>query len=549
LRQYLDVVTRLRKIFDGTAITAADACGYYRRLILRHWPDSREIMRALILFTSLGLTLGSLTSSAGQELCRNALEARDTLRETPAVAAAVDAFYAKTGKACAWSQDNADAITKIIAAAPEHGLDSSLFNAAHIDASRGTSNEMDKATLDLELTAAALKYALVMTTGLAKTVSDDGDTERRGLQRKLVSELAAALDQDNITAWAKTLPPQSTGYERLKYALSVYRDLDSAGGWETISARHSTKSARRLARDERLARRLRIEGDLSDDETADDTNPIVDGLRHFQRRHGLAANGKLDDATLDALNVSAHERVLEIAANLERWRTFNRLPAGTRIEVNAAAAIATLYRDNRPVMVMNAVVGKPGHDTPILQSTITTVVINPPWIVPKSIIEKEIRPAIARNPNYLDRNRMHWSDDGNLVQDPGPGNSLGRIKFEFPNSYGVYLHDTPAHALFKDVDRAQSHGCVRLERPLDLAEDLLRENGNWSREDIQQAIDDGDTRRVQLSEEMPVTIAYWTAFVDDDGTIEFRPDIYGRDAPLAATLMPQSAQAADRGGA
>lgn len=502
-------------------------------------------MRALIVLTSAGLMLSTLTSSASQELCRNALVARSQLVEAPGVAAAVDAFYAENGKACVWTPEDADELLKTLGAAGEHGLDPDLFNTKRIASDRRASDENAQSLLDLRLTAAALKYALVMTSGLANALAEDGEEDRRGLRKKLISELNSAIDQDNIPAWAKTLPPQSNGYERLKYALSVYHDLDAAGGWEEMPARLAKKSAKSLARDERLARRLRIEGDLTDDDASDDSNPTVDALRHFQRRHGLAPNGKVDQPTLDALNVSAHERVLEIAANLERWRSFNRLPPATRVEVNAAAAIATLYRDNKPTMIMNAVVGKPKHDTPILQSTITTVVINPPWIVPKSIIENEIRPAIARDNRYLDRNRMHWSDDGLLIQEPGPGNSLGRIKFEFPNNYGVYLHDTPAHALFKDVDRAQSHGCVRLERPVDLAENLLRENGDWPRDTIDQAIQDGETVRVQLAEEMPVTIAYWTAFVDDDGTIEFRPDIYGRDAPLAATLMPQSAKASE----
>ena len=144
---------------------------------------------------------------------------------------------------------------------------------------------------------------------------------------------------------------------------------------------------------------------------------------------------------------------------------------------------------------------------------------------------------------------MYWSNDGQLVQEPGPQNSLGQIKFEFPNNYGVYLHDTSAHALFADVDRAQSHGCVRLEHPLDLAEELLKDNSEWPREAIERAIRDGATIRVPLETEMPVALAYWTAFVDDDGTVEFRPDVYGRDAPLAATLMPQTALAAARDGA
>ena len=522
------------------------AYGYYHRLILRSWPNSRLIVRALILFSSLGLMLSTLSTSAGQELCHDALSARDTLNAADAVSTAVDAFYAKAGKSCMWSSENADALMKAIAAAPEHGLDPELFGAGQISSHRAGSEESARAALDLRLTGAAMKYAIVMTSGLASTTSDDDGKDRRSLQNKLVNELEDALEQDNISAWLKTLPPQSAGYERMKYALSVYRDLDAAGGWEVLPARLSAKSAKKLARDARLARRLRIEGDLTDtDDTADDSNPTVEALKHFQRRHGLAARGKLDKATLEALNVPAHERVLQIAANLERWRAFSRLPAATRVEVNAAAAIATLYRDNQPVMTMNAVVGKPKHDTPILQSTIMTVIINPPWIVPKSIIENEIRPTIARDETYLERNHMYWSDDGTLIQEPGPGNSLGRIKFEFPNNYGVYLHDTPAHALFADIDRAQSHGCVRLEHPLDLAEELLKDNAEWPREAIEQAIRDGATVRVPLEQEMPVTIAYWTAFVDDDGTVEFRPDVYGRDAPLAATVMP-SAVAEDR---
>ncbi|MBI1213648.1 MAG: L,D-transpeptidase family protein [Alphaproteobacteria bacterium] len=524
-------------------------CGYYHRLFVRHGPNPKDMMRALTLLSLLGLMLSTLSTSASEELCPDAMSARGSLKEPSAVAAAVDLFYAQSGRGCVWTAEDADALLKTIDASADHGLAPSLFNAARLASEWKRSVGSPSAELDLQLTAAALKYALVMTSGLANALDEDRRGERRGLQKELVSELKSALDQDNISAWARTLPPQSAGYERLKYALGVYRDLDDAGGWQTMPASLSRKSARRLARDTRLARRLRIEGDLSDDDLSDDSNPIVDALKHFQRRHGIRATGKPDKATIAALNVSAHERVLQIAANLERWRNFNRIPASTRVEVNAAAAIATLYRDNDPVMVMNAVVGKPKHDTPILQSTITTVVINPPWIVPKSIIDNEIRPAIARDAKYLERNRMHWSDDGLLIQEPGPGNSLGRIKFEFPNNYGVYLHDTPAHALFKDIDRAQSHGCVRLERPLDLAEDLLRANGDWPRDAIKDAIDDGDTVRVPLAEEMPVTIAYWTAFVDDNGTIEFRPDIYDRDAPLAATLMPQSAEAADHRGA
>ena len=497
------------------------------------------IVRALILISSYVLTLGTLSASAGPELCRNALIARGALAEDGAVVELVDAFYAKSGKGCVWSVEDADAFLAVVAAVPEHGLDPELFGARVVAERRAASGEAAQAELDLRLTGAALKYATVMTSGLAGFAATDSNTDRRPLQAKLIEELSTALKQHRAAAWFATLPPQSIGYERLKYALGIYRDLDAAGGWETLPARSGTKSGMKIARDPRLGRRLRIESDLTDG-AADVSNPAVEALKHFQARHGLASKGKLDVPTLEALNVSAHDRVVQIAANLERWRAFSRLPAATRVEVNAAAAIATLYRDNKPVLQMNAVVGRPKHDTPTLQSTIMTVVINPPWIVPKSIIDNEIRPAIARDENYLRRNRMYWSDDGQLVQEPGPQNSLGQIKFEFPNNYGVYLHDTPAHALFADVDRAQSHGCVRLEHPLDLAQELLKDNLEWPREAIEQAIRDGATVRVPLEQEMPVTLAYWTAFVDDDGTVEFRPDVYRRDAPLAATLMPQA---------
>src|SRR5262249_50283374 len=154
------------------------------------------------------------------------------------------------------------------------------------------------------------------------------------------------------------------------------------------------------------------------------------------------------------------ERVAQISLNMERWRVYGpNLPA-TRVEVNSPDATAALYRDNVPVLKMNVVVGAPGHDTPTLSSAITTIVLNPQWNVPPSIVEKEIRPKLRRNPGYLASSHMYWNGD-QLIQQPGPHNALGRIKFEFPNRYSVYLHDTPAKRLFTDPERAQSHGCVR----------------------------------------------------------------------------------------
>jgi L,D-transpeptidase YcbB len=230
---------------------------------------------------------------------------------------------------------------------------------------------------------------------------------------------------------------------------------------------------------------------------------------------------------------------VQLAVNLERLRIERRNPSVTRIEVNAPAATMVLYRDGIPHMAMNVVVGKPGHDTPTLASTIDTIVLNPNWTIPQSIIRNEIKPALKRNKDYLIKHRMYWAGD-QLIQEPGPHNALGRVKFDFPNRYSVYLHDTPSRRAFMDAERAQSHGCVRLERPVDLAAELLRGDPKWTREAIEQTIRDGATRRVPLTEPMPVIIVYETAFVGDDGLVQFRPDIYGLDTQLTLALSQRA---------
>jgi murein L,D-transpeptidase YcbB/YkuD len=210
------------------------------------------------------------------------------------------------------------------------------------------------------------------------------------------------------------------------------------------------------------------------------------------------------------------------------------MPA-TRVEVNLPAATAVLYRDGFAFMTMNVVVGAPKHETPELSSVIDSIVLNPPWTIPRSIIMNEIKPHIRRDPKYLKKNRMYWMKD-QLIQEPGPWNALGRVKFDFPNDYSVYLHDTPSRQLFTDPERAASHGCVRLERPIDLAVELLRGNADWSREAVDAAVNNGRTQRIRLQDPMPVVLSYQTAFADPDGTAHFRADIYGRDTQMTLAL-------------
>ena len=285
-----------------------------------------------------------------------------------------------------------------------------------------------------------------------------------------------------------------------------------------------------------LKRRLAIEGDLTfDDGAAVYDAAVRAAVLRFQERNGLRADGKLNASTIQRLNISAAERVAQISLNMERWRVDGRDLPATRVDVNVPDATAVLFKENLPALKMNAVVGAPGHDTPTLTSTIDTIVVNPPWNIPRSIIQNEIKPILKRNPNYLSENRMYWSGD-QLIQEPGPHNALGRIKFEFPNRFSVYLHDTPSRRLFTDPERAQSHGCVRLERPLDLAEALLQGDPKWTREAIKDAIRSGDTIRIAAPEPIIVVIAYRTVFVEEDGLVQFRPDIYGLDTQLTLAL-------------
>jgi murein L,D-transpeptidase YcbB/YkuD len=208
--------------------------------------------------------------------------------------------------------------------------------------------------------------------------------------------------------------------------------------------------------------------------------------------------------------------------------------------VNVPAAWLSVVENGVPGLGMRAIVGAEKHPTPVLHARMNAVLFNPPWNIPTSIIKKEILPHLKRDPGYLDRNhyvRVNHNGASGLQQLPGPDNALGRIKFELPNEYDVYLHDTPSHPLFSRAIRSLSHGCVRLENPRELAVYLLAGNkAAWGLKEIDDAIAEGDTRRVPLTRSVPVYLLYWTAFVDDDGAMQFRDDLYGRDLRLAAAM-------------
>jgi len=359
------------------------------------------------------------------------------------------------------------------------------------------------------------------------------------------AEIAAARSAGRLGEWLKALAPSDPRYRALIGARCRYQAIERAGGWVTLPAGLKLKPGADRPEVKQLRARLAAEGFLSGDAVASTAfdPPVQRAVRSFQERHGLAADGVVSTKTLAAMNVTVAERLGQIEANLERMRWLPGRMPGDRLEVDVGAAEAVLFQGGAPALSMRAIVGDPRHHSPLFASRLQAVVFNPPWNVPDSIAQKEILPKARRQPGYLAREGFVWVE-GRLQQRPGPKNALGQLKFDFPSPFGVYLHDTPARSLFARPVRTLSHGCMRLEKPKELAAIVLA-NQDWTPETIDAAIAEGATQRVDLKGGPPLFVIYTTVDVAEDGTVSFRPDPYGWDAKLtgalAAKLMAQAA--------
>ncbi|RJF93370.1 L,D-transpeptidase family protein [Sphingomonas cavernae] len=340
-----------------------------------------------------------------------------------------------------------------------------------------------------------------------------------------------AVETDRLPQWVAGLTPPYAGYDGLRKGLSAYEAIRDAGGWPTLTAKSDVTAIRS---------RLAIE-----DKAVTPDEKIVDALQRAQRRYGLNPTGLLDARTLAALNVPVADRIASISANMERWRWLPRELPVNRVQVNIAAAVLTMFEGDQPVASMRAVTGRPGNETPMLASSIHSIVVNPQWNVPNSIATKELFPkgraALLREGYKI----IGTPKTGQrIVQPSGPGNALGRLKFDFDNPFAVYLHDTPARAKFSSYDRLASHGCVRLEKPLPLAEMMLKNDPIFAGQ-VQTVIDAGKTQRVKLPQEVAVYLLYWTAFASGNGTMNFRADPYGWDKLLASKIDASNRRAAN----
>ncbi|TAJ69979.1 MAG: murein L,D-transpeptidase [Phenylobacterium sp.] len=350
-------------------------------------------------------------------------------------------------------------------------------------------------------------------------------------------ELAKALAEGRLQAWLDGLPPRYAGYAGLKRGLVRYREIAAKGGWKTIIEGPKMELGSKDPRVAALRARLAVEdGAVADTGPAIFDKPLQEAVIRAQRRYGLKPDGVVGNGTLAYLNQPVGQRILQILANMERWRWMPPTMPATRVQVNTGAAIVTLFRDDKPVMSMKAVSGKPGDETPMLVSSIHSVVINPPWNVPSGIAQRELWPKEKANPGYFAKHGYRiipvQGGQPRLQQASGDQSALGRFKFDFDNPFAVYLHDTPSKGGFDLYARNASHGCVRLEHPRALAEALLNGDPTWTSEAIDKQLEGDKTVRARLAVQTPVFILYWTAFAGGDGQMHFRSDPYSWDREL-----------------
>lgn len=418
-----------------------------------------------------------------------------------------------------------------------------------------------KQEIDVALTASYMHYASDFYRGIVNPRElDQIDWSVRKNKIKLNKALETILRERDSRYPYYQFEPLHEDYNRLRTALQQYREIKQAGGWPEIPSNVKLKVGDTAQVVTALRKRLYPQnqgtpaGPDANRFTEDLKNAIVD----FQMRHGLRPSGDLNRETTKAMNVSIDDRIDQIIINMERWRW---VPKPKKFEekhifVNVPEYMLYARQNGKKVMEMKVIVGKTMNSTPVFSDKIEYIVFSPYWNVPNSIIFEEFLPKLQRDPGWLERMDMEllsgysknaqaispYSVDWYAVneksfkyrirQRPGPKNPLGDIKFIFPNEHEVYLHHTASETLFSQTQRGFSHGCIRVERPVDLAKFLLDDQPDWTEPRILEAMHAGTEKYLNLKEEVPVYIVYFTSWVDDKGHVHFRDDIYGHDKIL-----------------
>ena len=473
---------------------------------------------------------------------------------------ALHALYGQIGYAPLWVDargplDRSREVLAVLSAADTEGLEPSAYAVEALDQPPAAAEVTALAAYDLAVSAAVMRYGHDLHVGRLDPgqLSGDIDIERRPFDGSaMVRATAVAADvADHLASLAPALPR----YQGLRQSLAAHRVIAAAGGWPTVPDGPTLHPDDTSDRVPALRARLAATGDFSGDPASEDLNygpELEAAVRTFQERHGLLVDGLVGRDTMAALNADVDTRIEQIVATMERLRWLPSALGDRYIMVNAADFQLDLVEGGETVRNLRVVIGLPSWQTPLFSSTVRYLEWNPSWTVPTSIAVREVLPRLREDPTYLEQEDLRlfagwqsdapeisahdldWQEIGSgiryfmLRQPPGPGNPLGRVKFNMSNQFSVYMHDTSAPRLFERARRAFSHGCVRVDDALWLAEHLLAENPDWTA--IRDRVLEGQTtRRVNLARPIPFHIVYHTAWRDDQGRYHFREDLYGID--------------------
>lgn len=437
-------------------------------------------------------------------------------------------------------------------------LESRITGYYRIAESNRVDRALTAARLDVALTSSFLRFAQHKSSGRIDPHLLEPDWPVAPQADRFVEGLVERLVADGPVRAVEAFEARHPMYRGLAGVLREYRGIEAAGGWVQVPAGPDMAVGNKGARVSLLRQRLGVQTAGMDSASFD--GALKSAVEEFQKHHGLNATGKVDKATLAALNVPVEERIRQIELSLERARW---LPAdfGSRyIVVNIPEAMLRVVESDSVVFSSRAVVGKAERQTPVLLDTMTSLVLNPYWNLPPVVIDEDVLPKLTKNTDYLKQKNVkvyrgwgkgqreihpdsvrwsRWTSKTmpyHLRMDPGPANALGRVKFLFPNGEHIYIHDSPQRSLYRREQRQFSSGCVRVERARDLAAYLLNGSPRWDKERLAEAFASGEEQSVSLRNPIPVYIVYLTAWVDADGVPHFRPDLYGRDELLAVML-------------
>ena len=466
----------------------------------------------------------------------------------------------------------ANVFIKTIVDADHEGLDSSTYHRddiltllenVELNSVFDAFEPAKYAKLELLLTDAFFSYGFHLSQGMVEPNPAAFDWHIKKPKTNLLKILQTALHNEKLEELVDILQPHHSGYLKLKSALLKYKNIKNSGGWHKVPVGPKLRKGDTGKRIAALRSRLIISEDLADSKNDNQEyfdESLEDSVKKFQARNGLKIDGVVGASTLSVLNISVQDRIEQIKLNMERWRWLPQDLGARYVMVNTANFELDIIENGQSVTSSRAIVGKKKRPTPALSRKITYMELNPYWNIPHNIALNDILPCIKKDPNYLTDKSIrifeNWEDGAReidpesvdwdtvtkenfvykLRQDPANSNALGRIKFIFPNEFSIYLHDTPARELFNKTKRTFSSGCIRIEKPMELAAFLLTDNANWTNEKLTAALNSKKTRTILLSDPMNIHILYWTAWVDKDGTVNFRDDIYGRDRQLNIAL-------------